>query len=779
MKYIDVDFSNPADYHFESGIEIVEGMIRLIDPRESTPYAFYFLLDIPGTFTHLEIYSTIRMNSEDTVPIYVSLHEPSFEEIHNQATTYTLNDLWSVLQDLGSSRVYIGIILQGRDDYIEYPIVDGIGFWDFDRQDAVDWTGNGHDGIVSGITWVPGVFNTWGMDPGASGYVTIPDHIDLQITGDMTLMFHIKPDSLSVRRNVVYQSEKHVCSVTLETSGLLNYYWGDGIAARTAFSTVTPLQIGTTYHIALVRSIGSEPRTITWYIDGSPDAQLTTFYSSCASNNNPWKFGNGNIAVLDGMLDEIGIYDTALDSSEISAMVGGGNKGLDWYPPQITNLRFHYSDNTHYAGNVIKEKVYSFIGQSGKDNLIELDNLTEQNSDCSNLLFTRDRQLLPHILIDEGVGRLKLLFNSILDLDNILVHVNNSGDSHRDCQGLIGNGVDFTICKGIKGHGPMTIDQDRWKWDFLGNSFYTETNWDQYSVLTVLRKSSIQPGDFVNFRLVIGDLSFLFPFTDDYDYIPFERTQVPKPNHPWTNTYRSIRVDIGPKYTHLYIDGIKIGSTRLPNGNQIRLVKNSSNCTGHVKSFYVGPLLNSESEFNDIDNLEPRIIHAGQFHCMGPLYHAGSRKLDALDHVFMLSHYLYIGEELLGDGPGLTLPDPVLFGFKDHVTLETIIYYGSKTTDECYVYRDGDWSLEGNFKTFGGWKSKVTEGLIIQRPGTHALMVYMLGRDPLTNKLQYEQEWSLSGLPESGDFKLDTSMDRRISGKVTPWVWVKDLSLTS
>ena len=171
---------------------------------------------------------------------------------------------------------------------------------------------------------------------GANDVVRVENNSALQITGDQTIEFWIRPDNFSARRNPINKAYGGEGTMTIEADGRINYFYGtgggDGGSYQT-FNSVQPLRLGVWQHVALVRDLTN--MKLRWYFDGQLIAEATANYSSATASGNPLSIGNGYAGPTAGDLDEVRIWKVARTSNEIQTgmlnRMNGDEAGLAGY----------------------------------------------------------------------------------------------------------------------------------------------------------------------------------------------------------------------------------------------------------------------------------------------------------------------------------------------------------------------------------------------------------------------------------------------------------------
>jgi len=223
-----------------------------------------------------------------------------------------------------------------------------VGYWPFDGN-LEDQSGNDNNGTNHGTTFVAGKINEGLSFDGIDDYVTIANSDDFDFgSGEFTIEFWIKTDSDS-RQWVGTRYENYGPG------------WGLGTQNSHTLGYIRTLESGTTktevegsvdvgnnnwHHLVMVRT-GDK---IKLYTDGNFEKEGTL----AGNVNNDESIEIGRISwssgsqYFSGLIDEVKIYNRALDSSEISE---------------------HYSDSTS-SGTVPVDKSYARI-PDGSSNWVD------------------------------------------------------------------------------------------------------------------------------------------------------------------------------------------------------------------------------------------------------------------------------------------------------------------------------------------------------------------------------------------------------------------------
>ena len=99
---------------------------------------------------------------------------------------------------------------------------------------------------------------------GANAYVRVPDAAALQLSGDLTLELWINV-AAGVRQTLISKDYLHEFELTLETTGRLDLYQGNGVQYQGVLSAVGSVVPNTWQHIVVTRSAAT--KTIAFYVN--------------------------------------------------------------------------------------------------------------------------------------------------------------------------------------------------------------------------------------------------------------------------------------------------------------------------------------------------------------------------------------------------------------------------------------------------------------------------------------------------------------------------------
>jgi hypothetical protein len=215
--------------------------------------------------------------------------------------------------------------------------IDGlVGAWLFDTgsgDTAIDSSGNGHDGeLVGNATWEDdGKFGSAISCDGTEAYVMVPDHEDLEFDGDFSIACWIQneepPSNHSSFVTKGYDKPggggggdaRPWYLVYYLTSGTVDMFLRDTGGTNSRASGTTPVNDGEWHHIVAMKD-GNKVRI---YVDGEEDASADAVDAVYGENEQPLVFMVHHHRWINGMIDEVAIFNKALSEAEISSTMNG------------------------------------------------------------------------------------------------------------------------------------------------------------------------------------------------------------------------------------------------------------------------------------------------------------------------------------------------------------------------------------------------------------------------------------------------------------------------
>jgi uncharacterized repeat protein (TIGR01451 family) len=154
--------------------------------------------------------------------------------------------------------------------------------------------------------WRVGVFN------GVDNYVEINNATELQTTQDQTICFWIKPNNFPIiNAPIIDKQYRYEFSILLGRDKRLIYRYGNGRWWPTEKLTSSTISQNVWTHACIVRNLGDNKAT--WYLNGNKNNEKVIYIGNPAASSYNVTIGKD----LDGNLDEVKIYNIALDNQAI------------------------------------------------------------------------------------------------------------------------------------------------------------------------------------------------------------------------------------------------------------------------------------------------------------------------------------------------------------------------------------------------------------------------------------------------------------------------------
>ena len=202
--------------------------------------------------------------------------------------------------------------------------------------DGTNWRGYNSDGIA-----VPPLSNTYSLSfDGAGDYLSISGSSDLSISGDLTISLWFKADTFS--------NFEYIFRLTGATSTGKDRMLGisssklSGNTYASGFGTLgnTVLSTGTWYNAAVVYSGGS----FVLYLNGSADSSSISATMNTVTYTETTIGKSYNSEYFDGLIDEVSVFDSALNVNNINAIYNGGD------PIDLTTNQGDYNSSSNLIG---------------------------------------------------------------------------------------------------------------------------------------------------------------------------------------------------------------------------------------------------------------------------------------------------------------------------------------------------------------------------------------------------------------------------------------------
>jgi hypothetical protein len=202
---------------------------------------------------------------------------------------------------------------------------------------TADSSGNNNTGTLSsGVTWTTGRVGNAVAFNGTSGDITINDSPSLDLTGSFTLSAWVNPATVSGTETLLIKETTSGCSYFLQiVNGQINSGFNNGSGCIEHTTTNANLVAGNWYFFTVVLDHSSN--TYNSYLNGNLIASVAET-GVPTPNTQPLVLGRSGCSGcgserLNGILDEVKIYNRALSAGEVQTLFNAAVGG-----PAITGL---------------------------------------------------------------------------------------------------------------------------------------------------------------------------------------------------------------------------------------------------------------------------------------------------------------------------------------------------------------------------------------------------------------------------------------------------------
>ncbi len=237
-------------------------------------------------------------------------------------------------------RLLIGIVVLfvagalANSSYARIDLKTCVGMWLFDEGNGdvtADDSANKYDGTLeNGTKWTDGKFSEALQFDGTDDYVDVGNADNLSITGDFTFSMWVKISAYPISwRNMLSKlvdDTHNEFNFRYKNSTTAQFYFGTGGAAVICnWVPSEDLPLDTWTHIAGVRK---SKTYLKLYFDGieKRSANITADASSTDANVTIGRQSNANGFFFDGIIDEVAIFNAALEEEDIQTLMNTGLK---------------------------------------------------------------------------------------------------------------------------------------------------------------------------------------------------------------------------------------------------------------------------------------------------------------------------------------------------------------------------------------------------------------------------------------------------------------------
>jgi hypothetical protein len=201
-----------------------------------------------------------------------------------------------------------------------------VGHWKLDEgtgTTAEDSSGNGNTGTVNGAVWTSGEISGALRFDGVDDYVDVSDSSSMSFTEPgLTISAWVTFNTLQAgERSVVRKQNQWQLGVFPADGEVRNLVRTDGTTGWTAANDeIVGFSTGSWYHLAFTYDGSS----LQHYVDGLPVGAPKTVTGNIVDNSNDVAIGSDSDSInpfnLDGIIDDVRVYNRALDSDEINSL---------------------------------------------------------------------------------------------------------------------------------------------------------------------------------------------------------------------------------------------------------------------------------------------------------------------------------------------------------------------------------------------------------------------------------------------------------------------------
>ncbi|MDE0690501.1 MAG: LamG domain-containing protein [Candidatus Poribacteria bacterium] len=197
-----------------------------------------------------------------------------------------------------------------------------VAYWPFDEgkgKEAIDVTGNGHDGeFNSNPKWVEGKFGTGLEFDGEDDYVIVADDPALAIEENITFMAWFSPNDILTKRRLMVKNNSIFVIFDFGNADSIDFL----VKPNNTFaeSTTTDWKVGKWYHFA-----GTfDGKTMKVYVNGELEGEAANDVPIAPSNLELWIGGDDFGRPTDsfpGKIDEVRLYEKTLSEDDIQKVM--------------------------------------------------------------------------------------------------------------------------------------------------------------------------------------------------------------------------------------------------------------------------------------------------------------------------------------------------------------------------------------------------------------------------------------------------------------------------
>jgi hypothetical protein len=343
---------------------------------------------------------------ESNDPISQPIQEPNLIfPPHNGAAPSPVTFTWQPCTEANATSIWLHLEKEGTDNGLA-------GHWEFDDCNDPGRDSSGHNDTAT-LIGDPECTNEGMNFDGVDDYVDIADDPSLDMTTKLTVALWMKQPALAVNKALAakwdYQTQGCWAFQTDNTNSdelmvFIATALGDNGSGGNGRTTGANMAAGSWYHVAFVYDGegAANADRLRVYVDGQEKTlsfagTIPSFLQNSSASVKIGKFGGILGRYFNGAMDDVRIYNRALNSDEIGEMAGIDSEGLEYELTDTNSAPVLLSEGI-WEAKLCFDHLYDFNNVDG----IPVAVRKYSESDCT---FTvRPSDLAGHWEFDEGGG---------------------------------------------------------------------------------------------------------------------------------------------------------------------------------------------------------------------------------------------------------------------------------------------------------------------------------------------------------------------------------------